>query len=107
MPPRALVSERFERGWYFRPANWICDEMDAVWLILLAQVSVHAHDQVQVFADRSPSKTSKSLAEVSPKNTKRPGNDEQHVEGVPPFPADQESAQVFLDLHHFQKPPGQ
>src|SRR4030095_13197831 len=106
MPACPLVSERFEGGRYFRPANRIGHEMDSVFLALLTQVPVHACHQVQVFANRSTPKTSKLFAQVGSKNTKSSGNDQQHVKGVPPFPADQKSAQVLLHLHHLQKSPG-
>ena len=74
---------------------------------LLAQVAVHAHHQVQVFSNRSPAKASDLLAEVRSKHSKGSGDDQQHVEGIPPFPADQKSTQILFHLHHLQKSPGQ
>jgi hypothetical protein len=67
------------------------------------QAAVHANDEVEIFSDRMSAKASDLQDEVALKDSERTGNYGQHVEACPGFAADQKGAQVFDDLHNFDR----
>src|SRR5581483_10480936 len=67
----------------------------------LAQVTVKANHQVEVFTDRAGAESAHTLYQIAAKDAECSGNDGKHIEVSPSFAADQESPQVFDDLQHF------
>jgi hypothetical protein len=67
------------------------------------QAAMHTNDEIEIFSDRVSAKTSDLQDEVALKNSERTGNYGEHVEACPAFAPDQEGAQVFDDLHDFDR----
>src|SRR5215210_3729835 len=92
---------------YLCQADRVWHKSDTVGLVSILEVTVHAHHQFHVFAHGVGGVAAHSYGDSLLKQPEGAGYYQQAVAATPAHTAEQESSQIFDDLHHGQKPAGQ
>ena len=88
MPALALARQNLERLRHFGPRDRVRNERHLVFDLVVPQMTMHAHDEVEILDDAVGAITSHGHYVLFAKQAERSGNDQIAAQTVPSQPAE-------------------